>query len=48
VPICIPEALTKAQIAHCQSTMDEAEWDGEACTPGSSRGRHLIRYWADA
>jgi PKHD-type hydroxylase len=35
VLICVPEVLTKAQVAHCRRTMDAAEWIDGRGTAGA-------------
>jgi len=35
VLLCIPEVLTKAQVAHCRRTMDRAEWIDGRVTAGA-------------
>lgn len=36
--ICIPEVLTKEQVAHCRKTMDHAEWVDGRGTAGPQSG----------
>ena len=36
--ICIPEVLTKQQVAHCRSVMDEAQWVDGRGTAGPQSG----------
>ena len=36
--ICIPEVLTKEQVAHCRQTMDKAEWIDGKGTAGPQSG----------
>jgi PKHD-type hydroxylase len=38
VLICIPEVLTKEQVAHCRSVMDGAEWVDGRVTAGAQSG----------
>jgi len=33
--LCIPEVLTKEQVAHCRKTMDKAEWIDGRVTAGA-------------
>ncbi len=36
--LCIPEVLTKEQVAHCRQTMDRAEWVDGRATAGAQSG----------
>ena len=36
--ICIPEVLTKEQVAHCRKVMDKAEWVDGRVTAGAQSG----------
>ena len=36
--ICIPEVLTKEQVAHCRKVMDRAEWVDGRVTAGAQSG----------
>ena len=38
VLICIPEVLTKEQVAHCRKVMDRAEWVDGRVTAGAQSG----------
>jgi PKHD-type hydroxylase len=38
VLLCIPEVLTKAQVAHCRQTMDRADWVDGRGTAGPQSG----------